>query len=53
MSHLGTISLDIELDDRTVSVDVPPLEAAIIELFAQKGRHLFHSHMVYGPRLTQ
>ena len=48
MSHLGTISLDIELDDRTVSVDVPPLEAAIIELFSQKGRHLFHSCMVHG-----
>ncbi|KAI0702276.1 hypothetical protein BC835DRAFT_1264047 [Cytidiella melzeri] len=37
MSHLGTISLEVELDDRTVSVDVPPLEAAIIELFSQKG----------------
>jgi anaphase-promoting complex subunit 2 len=38
MSHLGTISLDVELDDRTVSVDVPPLEAAVIELFSQKGQ---------------
>ena len=36
MSHLGMINLDIELDDRTVTVDVPPLEAAIIELFSQK-----------------
>ncbi|KAI0345864.1 hypothetical protein BDW22DRAFT_1353469 [Trametopsis cervina] len=36
MSHLGTVSLDIELDDRTVSVEVPPLEAAIVELFSEQ-----------------
>lgn len=37
MSHLGSISLDIELDDRTVSAEVPPLEAAFIELFSEQG----------------
>lgn len=37
MSHLGTVSLDIELDDRTVSAEVTPVEAALIELFSQKG----------------
>ena len=37
LPHLGTISLDIELQDRTVSVEVPPLEAAVIELFSRKG----------------
>ncbi|CDO77135.1 hypothetical protein BN946_scf184657.g10 [Trametes cinnabarina] len=36
LSHLGTIKLDIELQDRTVSAEVPPLEASIIELFSQK-----------------
>lgn len=38
MSHLGTIKLEVELDDgRVVAADVPPLEAAFIELFSEKG----------------
>ncbi|EIW59111.1 ubiquitin-protein ligase [Trametes versicolor FP-101664 SS1] len=36
LSHLGTIKLDIELQDRTVSAEVPPLEASIVEFFSQK-----------------
>ncbi|CAL1713211.1 unnamed protein product [Somion occarium] len=36
LPHLGTLKIDIELDDRTVSAEVPPLEAAFIELFSQK-----------------
>lgn len=34
--HLGRIHLELELDDRTVEADVPPLEAAFIELFSEK-----------------
>lgn len=38
MSNIGSISLDLELSDRTVSLtDVTPLQAAIIELFSSKG----------------
>ena len=37
LSHLGTIKLDIELQDRTITAEVPPLEASIVELFSQKG----------------
>ncbi|KZT73754.1 hypothetical protein DAEQUDRAFT_754204 [Daedalea quercina L-15889] len=36
LPHLGTIRLEIELQDRTIPVDVPPLEAAFIELFSEK-----------------
>ncbi|KAH9891559.1 ubiquitin-protein ligase [Cubamyces lactineus] len=36
LSHLGTIKLDIELQDRTITAEVPPLEASIVELFSQK-----------------
>lgn len=36
MNNIGTVSLDIELEDRTVSVDATPTEAAIIELFSEK-----------------
>ncbi|KAH9169016.1 ubiquitin-protein ligase [Lactarius sanguifluus] len=36
LSHLGSIRLEIELQDRTVSADVPPLEAAFIELFSEQ-----------------
>ena len=35
-SHLGSIHLDIQLH-RTVSAEVPPLEAAFIELFSERG----------------
>ena len=38
MSHLGSINLEIELDDRTVEAEVPPLEAAFIELFSEQGQ---------------
>lgn len=37
LSHLGTVQLDIELEDRTVSTEVLPLEAALIELFSERG----------------
>ena len=36
LPHLGTVQLEIELEDRKLEVDVPPLEAAFIELFSQK-----------------
>lgn len=37
LPQLGTVQLDVELEDRTVSVEVLPLEAALIELFSEKG----------------
>lgn len=37
LPHLGTVQLEIVLQDRTIEVEVPPLEAAFIELFAEKG----------------
>ncbi|KAM6489967.1 Cullin homology [Amanita muscaria] len=36
LPQLGTVHLELELQDRTVDVTVPPLEAAFIELFSQK-----------------
>jgi anaphase-promoting complex subunit 2 len=38
LPHLGTVNLELELEDRTVSADVAPLEAAFIELFSEKSR---------------
>lgn len=37
LPQLGTVSLELLLEDRTLEVEVPPLEAAIIELFSQQG----------------
>ena len=37
---LGTIHLELELEDRTVPADVPPLEAAFIELFSERGEFI-------------
>ncbi|KAN0087485.1 Cullin homology [Tylopilus felleus] len=36
LPHLGRVQLELEFDDRTVNADVPPLEAAFIELFSEK-----------------
>ncbi|KAF8887095.1 hypothetical protein BD779DRAFT_1528109 [Infundibulicybe gibba] len=36
LPHLGTVHLELQLEDRVVEADVPPLEAAFIELFSQK-----------------
>ncbi|KAF5335326.1 hypothetical protein D9611_011711 [Ephemerocybe angulata] len=36
LPHLGTVHLELELQDRTLDVDVPPLEAAFIELFSRQ-----------------
>ena len=39
--QLGTVDLSIELKDRTVDITVPPLEAAIIDLFGERGEVSF------------
>ena len=36
MPHLGTVQLELELEDRTIEAEVPPLEAAFIELFSER-----------------
>ncbi|KAJ7246180.1 ubiquitin-protein ligase [Mycena rebaudengoi] len=36
LPHLGTVHLELQLEDRTIETDVPPLEAAFIELFSSK-----------------
>jgi len=41
LPHLGTVPLEIELEDRTLEVDVPPLEAAFIKLFSEKRNFSF------------
>ena len=41
LPHLGTVQLELQLEDRVVDVDVPPLEAAFIELFSDKGLFSF------------
>lgn len=40
LPHLGTVQLELELEDRTIEVDVPPLEAAFIELFSEQSMSL-------------
>lgn len=37
LPHLGRVQLELEFDDRKVDADVPPLEAAFIELFSERG----------------
>ena len=38
--NVGTVELSIELDDRTLDLEVTPLQAAIVELFQRQGRVL-------------
>ena len=33
--------MELELEDRTISADVPPLEAAFIELFSNKSELIY------------
>lgn len=37
LPQLGTITLEIELQDRTIEAEVTPLEAAVIGFFGEKG----------------
>jgi anaphase-promoting complex subunit 2 len=37
LDHLGTVELDIELENRTVSVEASPLQASIIYAFQDPG----------------
>jgi len=37
LPHLGTVQLELELRDRTLNIEVSPLEAAFIELFSENG----------------
>ena len=41
LPHLGAVQLEIKLEDRTLEVDVPPLEAASIELISKKCNFYF------------
>ena len=43
LPNLGTVHLELQLQDRVVEAEVPPLEAAFIELFSEKGTQLFMS----------
>ena len=42
LPHLGTVQLEIELEDRTLEVDAPPLEAVFIKLFSEKRNFYFY-----------
>jgi anaphase-promoting complex subunit 2 len=41
LPHLGTAQLEIELEDQSLEVDVPPFEAAFIKLFSKKRNFYF------------
>ncbi|KAF5376816.1 hypothetical protein D9757_008906 [Collybiopsis confluens] len=36
LPHMGTVHLELQLEDRAIEADVPPLEAAFIELFSEQ-----------------
>ena len=40
LPQLGTIMLELELQDRTIEAEVVPLEAAVIGLFEENGAFL-------------
>jgi len=49
LPRLGAVQLKLQLEDCVVDVDVPPLEAAFIELFSQKDLFFaaFHPHLFF------
>jgi len=44
LPHLGTVHLELQLEDRKLTADVAPLEAAFIELFSEKS-NLFYYYL--------
>lgn len=48
LPHLGTVHLELQLQDRIVETNVPPLEAAFIELFSTQSKH--STHMKNPPK---
>lgn len=47
LPQLGTITLEIELQDRTIEAEVTPLEAAVIGLFEEKGVSRVQFYVVF------
>lgn len=45
--QIGKVSLHIELADRSLDVEVGVVEAAIIELFGEKGENSFEKHCLF------
>ena len=45
--QIGKVSLHIELADRSLDVEVGVVEAAIIELFGEKGEDSFEKHCIF------
>lgn len=41
LPQLGSVRIQLQLQDRSLDVDVPPVEAATIELFSEKGPYNF------------
>jgi hypothetical protein len=41
---LGNVEIDVELQDRTLSLEVTPLQASVIELFGTSGKQRNTSH---------
>jgi hypothetical protein len=39
MDHLGTVELEIELEDRNLVVEASPLQACILYAFEEQGSH--------------
>jgi anaphase-promoting complex subunit 2 len=37
---LGSVTLEVQLKDRTLEIDATPLQAAVLEMFDKKGRYL-------------
>jgi len=37
MDHLGSIELDVHLDDRTISIETSPIQAAVVYAFQERG----------------
>ncbi|KAJ6622570.1 ubiquitin-protein ligase [Mycena sp. CBHHK59/15] len=48
LPHLGTVHLELQLEDRTIETDVPPLEAAFIELFSKKANIWSMDELIAG-----
>lgn len=41
LPNMGSVEVDIEMDDRSYNLEVTPAQAVVLELFQEKGLSLF------------
>jgi len=39
LDHLGTVEIEVELEDRQITLEVSPIQAVVLQVFEEDGSH--------------